>query len=145
MGDTLDPQQLYPALMAAFQAAPITQHVVQTMRTPTVGAVQIVLHPDPRHHHGAARIHGGVLGLLLDNCGFFAAATLTDGFWVATTEYKVNLLASASGEDVIGEGRVLHRGRHLIQCEMSATTASGVKVAVGLASYMILPRRFQGL
>ena len=133
----------YEILMDAFHRAPITEHIRQTMRMPSEGRVEIVLHPDSRHHHGAARIHGGVLGLLLDNCGFFAAATLTDGYWVATTEYKVNLLASGANEDVVGTGAVLHRGRHLIQCEMSAVTASGTKLAVGLASYMILPRKFK--
>lgn len=135
----------YQTLMDAFHAAPITEHIRQTMRMPTDGRVQIVLHPDARHHHGAARIHGGVLGLLLDNAGFFAAATQSEGYWVATTEYKVNLLASGANEDVIGTGTVLHRGRHLIQCEMVAVTMSGTKLAVGLASYMIMPRKFKGL
>ena len=139
-----DAASYYQTLMDAFHDAPITGHIRQTMRVPTNGRVEIVLHPDPRHHHGAARIHGGILGLLLDNCGFFAAATQSDGFWVATTEYKVNLLTSAANEDVIGTGTVLHRGRNLIQCEMSASTVSGTKIAVGLASYAIMPRKFRG-
>ncbi|MBK8171489.1 MAG: PaaI family thioesterase [Sandaracinaceae bacterium] len=130
--------------MDAFHEAPVTQFIMQTMRTPTPGSCEIVLHVDSRHHHGAARIHGGILGLLLDNAGFFAAATLSDGFWVATTEYKLNLLASGAAEEVIGTGRVLHRGRHLIQCEMSAVTQSGVRLAVGLASYTVMPRKFKG-
>jgi len=107
--------------------------------------VRITLHPDARYHHGAGRIHGGILGLVLDNAGFFASATTSGGYWMATTEFKVNLLDSVSDEEVVATGHVLRKGRHLVHAEMEATSASGLKVAVGLGSYAILPRKFRGM
>jgi uncharacterized protein (TIGR00369 family) len=139
-------QARYHAILRdAFHDAPITRMVRQTMEIPAEGTVCITLHADPRYHHGAGRIHGGILALVLDNAGFFASATVSGGFWTATTEFKVNLLESVSDEDVVATGRVLRKGRHLVHAEMDVSRASGVKVAVGLGSYAILPRRFRGM
>jgi uncharacterized protein (TIGR00369 family) len=132
----------FEVLKDAFHGAPITQFVRQTMEIPRPGTVTITLHPDPRHHHGAGRIHGGILGLVLDNAGFFASATLTEGFWVATIEFKVNLLESASDAPVVATGTVLRKGRHQLHAEMRACVGE-VPVAVGLGCYAILPRRFR--
>jgi uncharacterized protein (TIGR00369 family) len=143
---TLEEDARYFAILRdAFHEAPITKLVRQTMEIPARGTVRITLHADPRHHHGAGRVHGGILGLVLDNAGFFASATMTDGYWVATVEYKVNLLDAVADEDVVVTGRVLRKGRHLVHAEMNATTAAGVNVAVGLGTYVLLPRKFRGM
>ena len=141
--ELIDQAQYFEVLRAAFHDAPITRFVRQTMDLPEAGKVRITLHPDPRHHHGAGRIHGGILALLLDNAGFFASATVSGGFWTATTEFKVNLLESAGEEPVIATGTVLRKGRHLVHAQMEAVTEAGVTVAIGLGSYAILPRRFR--
>ncbi len=134
----------FEILKSAFHDAPITRLIPQTMEVPAKGTVKITLHPDARHHHGAGRIHGGILALLLDNAGFFASATVTEGFWTATTEFKINLLDSVGEEPVVAVGTVLRRGRHVIHAEMHACSSGGTKIAVGLGSYTILPRRFRG-
>ncbi len=106
------------------------------------GEVVIALHPDPRHHHGAGRVHGGIISLLMDNAGFFAAATRSRGNWVVTAELKVNLLDSFAGEIVRATGRVLRAGRHVIHAEMRAETERKV-IAAGLGTYTVLPRAFR--
>lgn len=139
---TSSTEAYYGLLKRAFESAPITRHVRQVMETVEHGSVTIRLPADPRLCHGAARIHGGVLGLVLDNAGFFAAATTTDGHWVATTEYKLHLLESVSAVDVIAVGKVLRRGRHLIHAEMRAMNEAGDVLAAGMGTYAVLPRRF---
>jgi uncharacterized protein (TIGR00369 family) len=140
----IDEAAYFGLLKDAFHDAPITRFVAQTMEIPGKGTVRITLHPDARHHHGAGRVHGGILALLLDNAGFFAAATMTEGFWVATTEFKVNLLESVGEEPVVATGLVLRKGRHVLHAQMDAATPNGAKIAVGLGSYTLLPRRFRG-
>jgi uncharacterized protein (TIGR00369 family) len=135
----------FEILKSAFHDAPITRLVRQTMEIPARGTVRITLHADPRHHHGAGRVHGGILALLLDNAGFFASATVSEGYWMATTEFKINLLEGVGEESVVAIGTVLRKGRHLIHAEMAASTEAGVKIAVGLGSYAVLPRRFRSL
>jgi acyl-coenzyme A thioesterase 13 len=133
----------FEILKSAFHTAPITQLIPQTMIVPEEGKVTITLHADARHHHGAGRIHGGILALLLDNAGFFACATVTGGYWVATTEFKINLLESVALEDVVATGRVLRKGRSLLHAQMEAHDARGGLAAVALGSYAILPRKFR--
>jgi uncharacterized protein (TIGR00369 family) len=135
--------EYFELLKTLFHSAPITQLIRQTMEVPERGSVRITLHADARHHHGAGRIHGGILGLVLDNAGFFACATESEGFWVVTTEFKVNLLESVPLEDVVATGRVLRRGRHLLHAQMEARDSRGGLAAIGLGSYAVLPRKFR--
>src|SRR6516225_9042008 len=103
----MDDAVYFEILRATFHEAPITRFVRQAMEIPARGVVRITLHADSRHHHGAGRVHGGILALLLDNAGFFASATVSEGFWTATTEFKINLLDSVGEEPVVAIGTVL--------------------------------------
>ena len=141
----LDEPRYFALLRDAFHDAPITRFIAQTMDLPKAGSVRITLHPSPCHHHGAGSIHGGIVGLLLDNAGFFASATVTGGFWTATTEFKVNLLEAAGDGALIATGTVLRKGRHLIHTRMEAATEAGLLVAVALGTYAVLPRRFRAV
>jgi uncharacterized protein (TIGR00369 family) len=135
--------EYFELLKSQFHAAPITRLIPQTMEVRGRGSVQITLHADARHHHGAGRIHGGILALVLDNAGFFACATESGGNWVMTTEFKVNLLESVPLEDVVAIGRVLRKGRQLLHAQMEARDARGVLAAIALGSYAVLPRKFR--
>lgn len=60
-------------------------------------------------------IHGGVVGMIADSAAGYAASSLTDaGAEVLTVEYKLNLVAPASGERLVAEGQVVRAGRTLI-------------------------------
>jgi uncharacterized protein (TIGR00369 family) len=135
--------EYFELLKSQFHDAPITQLIRQTMDGVERGSVRITLHADARHHHGAGYIHGGILGLVLDNAGFFASATESGGFWVVTTEFKVNLLESVALEDVVATGRVLRKGRQLIHAQMEARNGRGELAAIALGSYALLPRKFR--
>lgn len=139
----LDEPRYFALLRDAFHDAPITRFIAQTMDLPEPGSVRITLHADPRHHHGAGSVHGGIVGLLLDNAGFFASATVSGGFWMATAEFKVNLLESAGPGALVATGTVLRKGRHLVHTRMEAATEAGLVVAVALGTYAVLPRRFR--
>jgi uncharacterized protein (TIGR00369 family) len=133
----------FELLKAQFQGAPITHLVPQTLEVLKRGSVKVTLHADARHHHGAGRIHGGILALVLDNAGFFACATESDGNWVMTTEFKVNLLEAVPLEEVVATGHVLRKGRQLLHAQMEARDARGGLAAIALGSYAVLPRKFR--
>jgi uncharacterized protein (TIGR00369 family) len=141
--DAKEDAAYFELLKSQFHEAPITQLVPQTLDVSGRGTVKITLHADARQHHGAGRIHGGILALLLDNAGFFACATESDGYWVMTTEFKVNLLESVALEDVVAIGRVLRKGRQLLHAQMEARDERGGLVAIALGSYALLPRKFR--
>jgi uncharacterized protein (TIGR00369 family) len=59
--------------------------------------------------------HGGVIGMIADSAGGYAAYTLMPGdSSVLTVEYKMNLLAPGDGELLVADGHVLRAGRNLV-------------------------------
>ncbi len=59
--------------------------------------------------------HGGVVGMLADSAGGYAAFSLMpEDASVLTVEYKMNLLAPADGARLVARGRVLKPGRTLV-------------------------------
>jgi len=59
-------------------------------------------------------VHGGVVGMIADSAGGYAAFTLMPAdSSVLTVEYKINMLAPARGERLIARGEVMKPGRTL--------------------------------
>src|SRR5512137_1906873 len=59
-------------------------------------------------------VHGGVLGMIADSAGGYAAFTLMPAdSSVLTVEYKINMLAPAKGERLVARGEVVKPGRTL--------------------------------
>jgi uncharacterized protein (TIGR00369 family) len=78
------------------------------------GEVHIVLpvRDDLGQQHGY--VHGGIVGMIGDSAGGYAAFTLMPADCsVLTVEYKINMLAPARGERLIAIGSVLKPGRTL--------------------------------
>src|ERR1700722_14309866 len=60
-------------------------------------------------------VHGGVVGMIADSAGGYAAMTLIPAnASVLTVEYKMNFVAPAKGEALVARGEILRSGRTLI-------------------------------
>lgn len=60
-------------------------------------------------------VHGGVVGMIADSAGGYAAMTVApENASVLTVEYKMNLVAPADGEMLISRGQVVRAGRTLV-------------------------------
>lgn len=74
--------------------------------------IELPVRADLTQQHGF--VHGGIVGMIADSVGGYAAFTLMPAdASVLTVEYKINLLAPAQGERLIAHGRVLKSGRTL--------------------------------
>jgi uncharacterized protein (TIGR00369 family) len=83
--------------------------------------------------------HGGAITSLADTAVAFALMTLIQpGERVTTVEMKINFLAPVSGGELIGESRVVQKGKRLALADMEVKDGNGKLVAKGLATYMIL-------
>ncbi|HMM75555.1 MAG TPA: PaaI family thioesterase [Gammaproteobacteria bacterium] len=77
--------------------------------------IHIPLRPDFLQQTG--NVHGGIVGALADSAAGYAALSLLDAqLEVVTVEYKINFVAPAYGELLIGRGRVVRAGRTLQVC-----------------------------
>lgn len=85
-----------------------------TMTEVAPGAVTIELpvRDDLTQQH--KYVHGGIVGMIADSAGGYAAFTLMPAAAsVLTVEYKINMLAPAAGERLLARGSVLKPGRTL--------------------------------
>ncbi|MBS4048744.1 MAG: PaaI family thioesterase [Ferrovibrio sp.] len=68
--------------------------------------ISITLRKEMTQHHGFA--HGAIVGYMADTvCSWAAASVVGD---VVTSEYKLNLLAPAIGEELTAVGEVIKAG-----------------------------------
>jgi uncharacterized protein (TIGR00369 family) len=89
-----------------------------------------------------APVHGGVFSALVDMAVGGALSTMHEasagGVGQTTLDLNVSFIGAGTG-DVVAEGRILRRGRTIAFGEATITDSGGKLLAVGRATYMILP------
>ena len=136
------PAPLDSAVVARVRASFARQGAMATLGAGLVdvaaGHVTIALPIEPRLSQQDGFLHAGVVIAALDSaCGYAALTSMPDDAEVLTVELKVNLLAPASGESLVAEGRVVRAGRTLTVCRGDAYAQQGsdrVHVATMLAT-----------
>ena len=59
----------------------------------------------------------------------------------ATLDLNVTYIAAAKGDALLAEGKIIRRGRSIAFGETRVTDTNGTLVALGRATYMIIPPR----
>ena len=104
------------------------------------GQVRLRLPWDPSNTTLGDMVHGGAIATLADLTVMAAAwcgATVPDNMRGVTVSMALEYLAPARATDLIGVGRVLRRGRSLVNCEAEILDPGGTLVAKALATYKI--------
>ena len=79
---------------------------------PGYSAIALEVRPELSQQHGY--VHAGIVSAIVDAAGGYAGFSLfPDDATVLTVEFKINLLAPASGERLVAEGFVVKPGRTL--------------------------------
>jgi uncharacterized protein (TIGR00369 family) len=74
--------------------------------------IELPFRDDLGQQHGF--VHGGIVGMIADSAGGYAAFTLMPAdASVLTVEYKLNMLAPAEGDLLVARAEVLKPGRSL--------------------------------
>jgi acyl-CoA thioesterase len=100
---------------------------------------------DELRNAAGAPVHGGVLATLVDAAiggalGTYGAAA-AGGVDQATLDLNVSFVGAGRGDALLAEGRIIRRGRSIAFGETRVTDTAGTLVAVGRATYMLLPPR----
>ena len=92
------------------------------------------------HRNRGDYIHGGVLMSLMDIAGIRAGVRASGETRKAVTvNLNCNFLATAMGETVHAEGRVIRKGRSMVFCDVRVfDAATGKLYAAGQAVYKYL-------
>lgn len=107
-----------PALVARIEASFARQAFMTTLGARLVrvapGEVEIAM-PVSAHlcqQHGF--VHAGAVSTIADSAaGYAALTTMPAGNGVLTAEFKINLLAPATGDELLARGTVVKAGRTL--------------------------------
>lgn len=95
---------------------------------------------DPSNTTLADMVHGGAIATLAD-VSVMAAAWSTEqspeSLRGVTISMSVQYLAPARSTDLVAVGRVLHRGKSVVHCEVEVTTPAGDPVAKAVGTYKI--------
>jgi uncharacterized protein (TIGR00369 family) len=119
-----------------------------TLGTVSPGSVEITLFPHPAISQQHGFVHAGALSAIADSAAGYAALSLMPpGTGVLSTEFKINLLAPASGDRIVARGRVVKAGKTLTVAQSDVFAQSGDQeklVALLTATLMTVEAR-QGI
>jgi uncharacterized protein (TIGR00369 family) len=104
------------------------------------GAVDIALGASPSVSQQHGFVHAGAVAAIADTAAGYAALSLMPpGAGVLTTEFKINLVAPATGERVVARGRVIKAGRTLTLAttEVFCVTAGEEKLVAFLTATLM--------
>ena len=127
------------ALRQAVASAPYYQLLKITLEEIDVGFTRFRMPFRKELTQAYGVVHGGAIATLADTAVAFAMMTMIHpGERVVTVEFKINFLAPVSEGQMIGEARVINKGKRLALADMEVKTAEGKPIAKGLATYIIL-------
>ncbi len=102
--------------------------------------VRLRLPWDPTNTTIGDMVHGGAIATLADLTVMAAAwcgAQVPDNMRGVTVSMALDYMAPARATELIGVGRVLRRGRSLVNCEAEILDPAGTLVAKALATYKV--------
>src|ERR1700720_3678288 len=102
--------------------------------------VRLRLPWDPTNVTVADMVHGGGIAALAAGgvmVGAWAGAEVPDSLRGVTTSMAMQFLAPARATDLIAVGRVLRRGKTLVNIDVDVVTPEGEAVAKAIATYKV--------
>lgn len=83
-------------------------------------------------------LHGGAVATILDSsCGIAIGSMLKAGEIVVTVDMRMNFVSNLRQGTLIGEGRVIHRGKQTGIVEAEVKDDRGNLIAVGMSTHLI--------
>lgn len=132
-------------IRASFDKQGLMRTLGASLEAVSPGAVEIALRPSAEISQQHGFVHAGAVAAIADSAAGYAALTLMPSdAGVLTAEFKINLLAPATGERIVARGRVVKAGRTLTlaQAEVFAVKDGREKlIALLTATLMAVVKR----
>jgi uncharacterized protein (TIGR00369 family) len=95
---------------------------------------------DPTNVTLGDMVHGGAIAALADvtvMAAAWAGVEAAESLRGVTTSMAMQYLSPARATDLVGVGRVLRRGKTLVNCDVDVVTPEGEAVAKAIATYKV--------
>lgn len=135
-------------IRASFDKQGLMTTLGATLGNVAPGSVEIALRPGPAISQQHGFVHAGAVAAIADSAAGYAALTLMPAdSGVLTAEFKINLLAPASGDRIVARGRVVKAGRTLTlaQAEVFAEADGKEKLVAMLTATLMAVRGRDGV
>jgi uncharacterized protein (TIGR00369 family) len=117
--------------------AKISRFIGQKLEVLDEGVCKITLPFRDEFEQTFGVVHGGIVTLIADTAGYFAAATRAGDVPLATADIKMNFISPVYRKEIYAIAEVIKAGKQLIICDLKVYTTKEQKlVAIGIASYM---------
>jgi uncharacterized protein (TIGR00369 family) len=127
-------------IRASFASQGLMRTLGATLTRIAPGEVDITMPPTPAISQQHGFIHAGAVAAIADSAAGYAALTLMPpNRGVLTAEFKINLLAPATGDLILARGRVIKAGRTLTlaQAEIVSQTGGQQKLIAHLTATLM--------
>lgn len=144
----MTPDEQQERVRSSFAKQGLMTTLGATLGSVSPGTVEIALTPHPAISQQHGFVHGGAVSAIADTAAGYAALSLMPAdVGVLTAEFKINLLAPATGECIIARGRVVKPGRTLTlaQAEVFAKTGGQEKLIALLTATMMTVKGRDGI
>ena len=102
--------------------------------------IALAARPELSQQHGF--VHAGAIGAIADTAAGYAALSLwAEGSEVLTVEYKLNLIAPATGQSVVARAEVVRAGGSVTVCETRVFSVDGTEETLCAIALVTLLRR----
>jgi uncharacterized protein (TIGR00369 family) len=125
---------------ASFELQQFMRTLGATLESVEAGFVEIHLPVSPSitQQHGFA--HAGAVASIADSaCGYAAFSLMPPDAGVLAVEFKINLMAPATGEKLIARAHVIRAGRTLSVCQADVLSVSeGLEKTVAILTSTVM-------
>lgn len=92
-----------------------------------------------KHLHSLyGMLHGGAVATIVDSaCGIALGSLLEQGEMCVTVDLRINYISNMKEGTLVGQGRVIHRGRQTGVTEAEISDEEGNLIAAGMATHLI--------
>lgn len=139
---------LHARVAASFARQRFMAHLGARLVAVRPGEVEVAFDARPELVQQHGFLHAGVVTSIVDSaCGYAALTTMPDDAGVLSVEFKVNLLAPASGQGFLARGTVLKAGRSVVVCrgDVYCTDPPEPRLIAAMQATMMVVRDRPGL
>ena len=123
-----------------FEQAPMKKTFQMEVSYDENGDATFTMPYQEKFNHGLGSTHGGVLATILDNAGWFTAATRYD-YWIVTTDLHIQMLNPVTGSGLKATGKLTKAGKRMAFTTMELWDDNENIIATGTGSFAVMDQK----
>jgi len=126
------------AIKEVLNKSPMYRHMQMQVQDAGDGRSKLMMKAGKQLHSVYGMLHGGAAATILDSaCGIALASLLGPGEICVTVDLRINYISNMKEGTLIGEGRVIHRGRQTGVVQAEIRDDKDNLIAVGMSTQLI--------